>query len=114
MSERVEVDARRCAELVALGLSIAQERLEAVRQRIIDTGAEHVAAGRWAEAEELTHWGACTDHALQQVRNATNRGTIARLAAQIADAHTTAGEDEAAREWRTIADALKEGCDDGE
>lgn len=42
------------------------------------------------------------------------QGTIARLAAQIADAHTTAGEDEAAREWRTIADALKEGCDDGE
>lgn len=35
----------------------------------------------------------------------------ARLAQAI---NTTAGEDEAAREWRTIADALEEGCDDGE
>lgn len=114
MSERVEVSAQRCMELVLLGLSIADKRLQATQQSIREVCAERLAASKWTSVEEMAHWGACTDHALQQVRRTPDRGTIARLAAQIADAHTTAGEDEAAREWRTIADALKGGCDDGE
>ena len=113
MGETVEVSAQRCVELVLLGLSIADERLQATQQSIREVCAERLATSKWTGVEEMAHWGACTDHALQQVRKATpDRGTIARLAVQITEAHAAAGEDETAREWRTIAAALEEGCED--
>lgn len=113
MSERIEVTPLQVRELVLLGMAFANDRLQKVRENVQRVCAEHVAAGQWADAEELTHWGVCLDHVEehQMGGRVPSIAAIARWAMQIAEAAVAQGDDAKAATWAALAEGL-EGEDD--
>jgi len=108
MSERIEVTPLQVRELVLLGMAFANDRLQKVRENVQRVCAEHVAAGQWADAEELTHWGACLDHVEehQMGGRVPSIATIARWFAQIAEEAVAKGDEAKAATWAALADDI--------